>query len=139
MPVSGACHCGSIRFTAQIDPTRVLLCHCADCQTLSGSAFRANVPATLESFKLTGTKPREYLKTAASGAKRLHAFCPDCGTPLYSCATENATRVFLRLGAIHQRAMLRPALQIWQRSAAPWLDNLVKLPGSPEQQALDVL
>ena len=44
MKVEGACHCGRIAFEAEIDPARVSVCHCADCQTLTGSAFRLAVP-----------------------------------------------------------------------------------------------
>ena len=40
MKISGRCHCGAVRFEAEVDPAEVLICHCTDCQTLSGSAFR---------------------------------------------------------------------------------------------------
>ena len=29
------------------------------------------------------------MKTAESGNKRRHAFCGDCGTPIYACAADN--------------------------------------------------
>lgn len=45
MKIDGACHCGDIRFEAEVDPGKVLICHCSDCQTLSGSAYRSVVPA----------------------------------------------------------------------------------------------
>ena len=40
MKIDGACHCGDITYEADIDPENVVICHCTDCQTLSGSAFR---------------------------------------------------------------------------------------------------
>ena len=40
MKIDGSCHCGNITYTAEIDPENVGLCHCTDCQTLSGSAAR---------------------------------------------------------------------------------------------------
>jgi hypothetical protein len=43
MDIDGACHCGRITFTARIDPSRVSLCHCTDCQAFSSSAFRVGV------------------------------------------------------------------------------------------------
>ena len=136
MKVNGSCHCGAIRFTADVDESRVMVCHCTDCQTLTGSAFRVVVPAETEALRLEGA-PKIYVKTAQSGARRVQAFCPDCGTPLYSAAAPDATRVFLRIGAIRERAALRPSLQIWRRSALGWLDGLSSVPASPEQQALD--
>lgn len=31
MKITGACHCRTITFTADIDPARVMLCQCTDC------------------------------------------------------------------------------------------------------------
>ncbi|MCW5661362.1 MAG: GFA family protein [Burkholderiaceae bacterium] len=134
MQIDGACHCGRISFTAQVDPARVMVCHCSDCQVMSGSPFRAVVPAAVEHFVLRG-EPRRYIKTADSGNRRVQAFCPDCGTPLFATAPENATQVIIRTGCIRQRAALVPKAQIWQHSALPWIDDVHALPGSPEQQA----
>ena len=39
--VSGGCLCGAIRFEAAANPAFQLLCHCRDCQTVSGSAMYA--------------------------------------------------------------------------------------------------
>lgn len=136
MKVTGACHCRNIQFTAEVDASQVVLCHCTDCQTLSGSAFRANVPAPFGSFNVSCGQPKTYVKVAESGSKRLHGFCGDCGTPLYSVAPVSPTLIFLRLGAIHERHLCRPALQIWCRSTVSWLHELDSIPGSPEQQAL---
>lgn len=134
MHIDGACHCGAITFTAEIDPARVMVCHCTDCQVLSGAPFRWVVAASIEQFSLRGT-PARYVKVAESGNRRVQAFCADCGTPLYAAATENPTWVSIRLGCVRQRARLAPAAQIWQHSALPWLHDLAAVPGSPEQQA----
>lgn len=88
MKIDGHCHCGRISFEAEVDPTSVTICHCADCQRLTGSAFRANIVAPAAQFVLRGT-PRSYVKTAESGNQRRHAFCGDCGTPIYACAMED--------------------------------------------------
>lgn len=138
MNITGACHCGNIQFTAEVDPSRVVVCHCTDCQTLSGSAFRVNALAPAGSFRLTSGQLKTYVKIAESGARRRHTFCPDCGTPIYSAAPVDPVVMFLRIGAIHQRQALRPTLQIWRRSAVDWVrgQGIEGLTGSPEQQAL---
>jgi len=125
MTVNGRCHCGAISYEAVVDPARVGLCHCTDCQTLTGSAYRATVPAPAETFTLRGVPPKIYVKTAESGARRAHAFCPECGSPVYSTsATEQPKAYSLRVGCLEQRKQLRPARQIWCRSALPWAMNL---------------
>jgi hypothetical protein len=134
MHIDGACHCGLITFTAEIDPSRVMVCHCTDCQVMSGGPFRTVVATPIDRFKLEG-EPRRYVKIAASGNRRVQAFCPECGTPIFASAPENPTSVMIRLGCVKQRAELRPAVQIWQHSSMPWVHELASIPGSPEQQA----
>ena len=95
MKIDGHSHCGEITFEAEVDPNGLNICHCTDCQTLSGSAFRINIPAPAEHFVLLGGTPRTYVKTAESGNKRLHAFCGNCGTPIYAYAVDNPPELWL--------------------------------------------
>ena len=124
MKIDGACHCGNIRYEAEVDPQAAAICHCTDCQTLSGSAFRTVVPAKKENFRLLKGAPKMYVKTAESGNPRVQAFCPECGTPIYSAAPGDAPAFSLRVGTIRQRAELRPQKQLWSRSALEWLKEL---------------
>jgi hypothetical protein len=52
MKIDGRCHCGYISYEAEIDPEKVTICNCTDCQTLSGSAFRTAAAAREGTFKL---------------------------------------------------------------------------------------
>ena len=52
MKIDGACHCGYIRIEAEADPEKTTICHCTDCQTGTGSAFRVSVPVSGASFKM---------------------------------------------------------------------------------------
>ena len=132
MKVQGRCHCGEITYEAEVEPGSVNVCHCRDCQMLTGSAFRANIAAPAERFRLLTGKPREYLKTADSGARRVHAFCATCGSPVYSCAPENPKTYSLRLGALSERdALGRPAREIWTKRRLSWM---AKLQGAAEYQ-----
>lgn len=135
MQIDGACHCGAISFTAEVEPSRAMLCHCTDCQVLSGSPFRHVVPAAVESFALRG-QPKRYVKVAESGNRRVQAFCPECGTPIYSAATDSPSWVSIRLGCVRQRSALMPYAQIWHQSALPWLDGLPSMPSSPRQHGI---
>jgi hypothetical protein len=132
MQIHGACHCGQVTFTAEIDPASVMICNCTDCQTLSGAPFRTIARASMESFKLVG-QTKTYVKVAESGNPRAQVFCPECGTPLYSSAVQDPPHVTIRLGCVAERAQLKPALQLWQRSAAPWLAEIGGIPGVPAQ------
>jgi hypothetical protein len=131
LAVTGGCHCGAIRFAAEVDPERVTLCHCTDCQQLSGGPYRATAPAPAESFRLLSGEPATYIKTADSGAKRRHAFCRDCGTPIYAAALEDTPSYSLRINTLDQRSALTPKRQIWRASALGWCDDLSGIPVEP--------
>jgi hypothetical protein len=126
MHVDGACHCGAITFEAEIDPDRVRICHCTDCQQLSGTAFRVMVPCPEADFHLKTGAPKIYVKTAESGRRRQQAFCADCGSPIYATSDEPAgsRSLGLRIGSLTQRRNLPPKRQFWYRSVLPWLPAL---------------
>jgi hypothetical protein len=78
--------------------------------------------------------PKIYIKTADSGNKRAHAFCPDCGSPIYASAPSNPTTYSLRVGSIKQRKeLMGPKRQIWCKSALPWSMDINDVPQSPGQ------
>jgi hypothetical protein len=134
MKIDGGCHCGSITYEAEINPERVSICHCTDCQTGSGSAYRTNVPCEKHTFRLLSGEPRIYMKTAESGNKRAQGFCADCGTPLFSTTVSNREIYVLRVGSIRQRTQLRPRSQGWCRSAQPWSMDIGALPRFEKQR-----
>jgi len=135
MKIDGACHCGFITYEADADPEMTGICHCTDCQTLSGSAFRSVVPSRQGSFKLRSGEPKIYVKTAESGIKRQQAFCPNCGTPIYSTTIDDGPKVHsIRVGTLHQRNKFVPKLQYWFRSSQPWTSDLGAIPRTERQR-----
>lgn len=129
MKVNGQCHCGNIAYEATVDPPKSAICNCTDCQTLSGSPWRASVPATAKNFHLLRGTPKVYVKTADTGTKRVQGFCGECGTPIYSTTLDDPQIYNLRLGAVKQRAELPPQRQIWCSSALPWGRDISGIPG----------
>jgi hypothetical protein len=119
MQIDGSCHCGRISYEAQVNPDYAVICHCSDCQAMSGAPYRASIPVKREHFALRG-EPKTYVKTADSGTKRVLAFCGDCGSALYSTSVDDQLVFNLRLGAVKQRAQLAPKSQGFCRSAMPW-------------------
>ena len=126
MKIQGGCHCGKVSYEAEADPGKAGICHCTDCQTGTGSAFRVSVPIPGHVFKMKGT-PKNYLKTTAdSGNPRAQAFCGKCGSPLYSTTPGEGRQAMyiVRVGILKQRDQLEPKRQIWWRSARPWVTGL---------------
>jgi len=126
MRIDGKCHCGYITIEGEADPEKTTICHCLDCQTGTGSAFRVSVPVAGATFRISG-QPTTYLKTTAeSGHLRAQAFCPRCGSPIYSTSPGEGPQpsYMVRVGILRQRNELVPRRQIWFRSAQPWVTEL---------------
>ncbi|MBP1857944.1 GFA family protein [Rhizobium herbae] len=130
MKIDGQCHCGRVTYEAEIEPDDVSICHCTDCQHLTGSVYRVTVAAPKDDFRITGGEPKTYVKTGDNGRTRFQMFCGDCGSPIYTTGTdEDAGEIGIRWGNIRQRAVLAPKSQIWCSSAANWFGERDALPG----------
>jgi hypothetical protein len=125
MKVTGGCHCGKIAYEAEVDPGAAQICHCIDCQILTGSAFRVTLPASPDKFRLLKGEPRLYIKVADSGSRRSHAFCGDCGAPVFRLPADNTPHYSLRIGGLDQRAEIEtPKRQIWTKRRLPWVTKI---------------
>ena len=119
--VSGRCHCGKIEIIAKIDKNSVRARHCTDCQTMSGAPIRAIAVATSSQMTVRGA-PKEYIKIADSGNKRIQAFCENCGTQLF--ATDmNKKKFNIRVGFLEQRKELEPKNHVYTNSSVSWIQT----------------
>jgi hypothetical protein len=135
MKVDGACLCGHVQYEAEVDPQRVALCHCTDCQINSGCAMGWVVAVVGNSFELKSGTLKIYVKTAESGIRRALGFCPECGTRIVAKPAEGEHGIVsLRAGSVRQRGQLRPRAHLWARSAQPWIDELRELPRIEKQR-----
>lgn len=125
MKVDGSCLCGQVTYEAEIDPDRVAICHCTDCQVNSGAAYGVVASVPDGRFRLITGTLKEFVKIAESGRTRHLSFCPECGTRIHARTKDDPTAFFgLRVGTIRQRAALKPKVQVWSRSALPWVSDL---------------
>jgi hypothetical protein len=133
MKIDGGCHCGYITYEGEANPDKASICHCTDCQKLSGSAFRTVVPVSGETLKMKG-EPTIYVKTGESGNMRQQAFCPRCGSPIFSAPPGDGPKMyFIRLGTVRQRDQIVPKTQIWARSQQPWTKNIASVQSIEKQ------
>src|ERR1700743_3702156 len=124
MHIDGQCHCGRGTYQADIDPAKVSIFHCTDCQSLTGSPYRVTVICSEGDVRLTGVAPKIYGKCGDNSRIRNHAFFGEGGSPLLTTGEGGPDDFGIRWGSIRQRAALKPMRQIWCRSAAPWINDL---------------
>ena len=84
MQIDGQCHCGRVTYQAEIDPQHVSVCHCTDCQQLTGSPYRVTVICSGEQIRMTGQTPKIYAKKGDNGRTRFQHFCEECGSPIFT-------------------------------------------------------
>jgi len=133
MNITGGCHCGELQYTATIDPQKVFICHCMDCQKLSTSAFRVVVKSAINGLTFTKGQPKEYIKIAASGNRRAQGFCQNCGSQIYASSVDSVDKEYsIRAGSSDQREQLIPLSQTWMNSSQAWVQQIASMPSFPE-------
>ena len=125
--INGGCYCGKLRYTADIDESRVIVCHCRDCQLFSGSAYRLSAWAEPGAFEVTQGTPQHIDKTADSGKVRRMLYCADCGSHLCSLpadSEEAGAFVSIRLATADNFHNFKPVAEIYTASRVPWLEDM---------------
>ena len=138
MKLQGGCFCGELAYEAEVDENRVGVCHCRDCQVMSGSAFRTSAMTAPANFRVTRGSPKHFDKVADSGKTRRMLFCGTCGTHLVSLPTveEEGSFVSVRVATADQFHQLRPVAELYCSSRVPWLDDMpgaMQFTGMPER------
>ena len=85
-------------------PDNVGICHCTDCQHLTGSVYRVTVSVPKADFRITAGEPKTYVKTGDNGRTRYQMFCGNCGSPIYTTGNRRGRR-----GDRHPLGQYQPA------------------------------
>lgn len=136
MPMTGGCLCGEVRYRCEEEASLAYLCHCTDCQRVSGSAYSANVFVNAASVHIENGTPQRFRTKADSGrmASRLH--CPSCGSAVFSEPTRYRDCLVIKAGTLDDARQFIPQMHIWCDSAMPWAlpdDSLPRHAKGPEE------
>ncbi|HTQ13110.1 MAG TPA: GFA family protein [Rhizomicrobium sp.] len=121
-PFAGGCLCGAVRYESAAEPVAFMLCHCRDCQYISGGEPAAVAVVPKAAFRVCQGEPelRTYAVAGESGKKVTRAFCGTCGTPLFSDLEGMPHLWAIKAGSMDDPSWLKPTAFIWTRSAQPW-------------------
>lgn len=118
-PFSGGCHCGAVRYEVTAEPVASVMCHCSDCQKLSGTAAAAIFAVPREAMKSEG-EVSYYAKTGDSGKEARMAFCPNCGTRLFGLPEVASHLATVCASSLDNPAQFEPTANIFTASAQHW-------------------
>ena len=108
MKIDGGCHCGYITYEAEADPEKTTICHCTDCQHLSGSAFRTVVRVAGDTFKIIAGEPTIYVKTPKAAQDGCKDSAPMWNANLLDCRRRRAEIVLHPCGDCTPTCCARP-------------------------------
>ncbi|MCX2978418.1 GFA family protein [Candidatus Marimicrobium litorale] len=103
MKLTGGCYCGKVRYEAEGEPVLRGLCHCRECQYISGGAANVALGMPVSGFHYTKGQPRVFERTDLEQPVK-RQFCPDCGTSLASLPPALADIIVLKVGTLDDPA-----------------------------------
>ncbi|KAH4195308.1 hypothetical protein HBI95_196570 [Parastagonospora nodorum] len=104
--VSGSCMCGNVAYEAAGNSEGSILCHCADCRKIGGSAFSSNGIFSEDGFKVTKGTPKQHKKVADSGKEIISNFCGDCGSTMWREGGAFPGKRIVKVGTLDDKSIL---------------------------------
>lgn len=129
-PYSGSCLCGAVRYTVSAEPLATGNCHCRNCQKSAGAPFSSAFLIRQDALQLTG-ELKYYERTSDTGNTVRRAFCPTCGTPLFSASTGMPDILVMKITGLDHADAIQPMMDIYTESAQAWTRMDPALPKFP--------
>ncbi|CAI6049325.1 unnamed protein product [Clonostachys chloroleuca] len=121
---TGSCICNKITFSYTGEPKKTVLCHCRQCQKLSGSAYTYCFLVPREDFKWTSGSPKAGSFVQESGIIVDYSFCPDCGTIMTKQSDKEDFKPFyiVQAGTVDgDETKKKPDVEFWVSRKVDWV------------------
>ena len=116
MTMTGGCACGALRYRAEGEPLLQGLCHCRNCQRLSGAGHVGFICFPESAVTLEGDT-LSYSLTGASGRRATRHACVMPG------------QINFYAGSLHDTAQFEPQIAIFIKDRPAWDTSSVGLKG----------
>ncbi len=137
----GGCLCGAVRYRSEADPVLTAHCHCEDCRRTSGTGHGTHVVIPTGALTVRG-RVSLYERPADSGHVVGRAFCPTCGSALYSTNETLPELRMVRASSLDDLEVVDPKLVVYASRAASWdhmYPSLPRFEKNPDRPAAEVL
>lgn len=132
--IKGACRCGKVTFSANVEPAFVGVCHCTNCQKETGSAFAVVIGVPTTALTINGAI-KTFTSKGDSGKSAFRRFCPECGSGIVHEVEVMAGVSMIGAGNLDDPSWVKPAMEIFCDSRQPWVSlggdmkQFPKMPG----------
>jgi hypothetical protein len=128
---TGGCMCGAVRYELDAAPIFMGNCHCRDCQRANGAAYNPAIGVPRSAMKVAGDV-KYYESKTDSGNMTRRAFCPNCGSRLFSDPPFASDLMVIVASSLDDPSIFKPAMDIFTSSAQPWDNMDPSLPKFPK-------
>lgn len=125
--ISGSCLCKQVQYSLTGEEIAATVCHCKNCQQVSGSAFGTNVLYPKSSFTIDQGESaiKQYADNDnTSGNTLLRHFCSNCGSPLFILNPQRGDMVGITSGSLEDPPREKPTLEFWTEKKRAWVEGL---------------
>jgi len=117
--LKGACLCGEVSYQVKHQFNNFYICHCRQCQQLTGSAFAANIFTDPENIEwLSGHEGVSKYNHPSRGFSK--AFCSKCGSAL-PFLNKSGQSLIIPAGSLSKAFEEIPEANIFVNEEAHWL------------------
>jgi hypothetical protein len=119
-PYTGGCACGAIRYSTEHAPVFQNHCQCRDCQRRSGTGHGSWLTFPARSKMAITGEAKHWEVAADSGNVKIHAFCPNCGTPVYLRFAAMPELIAVPAGSLDEPGRFAPHVLTYRVRALAW-------------------
>ncbi len=123
---TGGCLCGAVRYRAEGQPEMQGLCHCRNCQRISGGGHVGFLCFPSEAITIEG-ETRAYSRPGGSGLMATRLFCPICASALFGLSEVMPGKTNIYAGSLDDPAQFSPQIAIFTGSRRSWDDGSRRL------------
>jgi hypothetical protein len=118
----GKCFCGDVKYNVTEEAIAFVVCHCTDCQALSGGGPAHIQVVTKDSLKIDDPSKRiaDFSSKADSGNLVTRHFCSRCGTPMFETLEADPSIRLVKSGTMDDASQLKVDATVYTSSAQPW-------------------
>jgi len=119
--VTGSCLCGTVKYEIENSFERFYLCHCSQCQKISGSDHVSNLFGKPDSLRwLSGEVKIKRFEYPDRGFT--NAFCSDCGCGV-PYLNQSKTAIVVRAGTLDAEPEFQSSSKIFHAERPDWSEK----------------
>lgn len=117
---TASCLCNGIQLKISQNISKILVCHCKQCQKAQGAAFVAIAPIEIKNLNIIQGK--ELLSEYYATENKKRVFCSQCASPIYSARLDLPDVIRLRVGIINEDINAKIYSHAFTQYKACWFD-----------------